>query len=183
MVTLESLSRESLQITSYLDAYLSSIASVIQGSNNADPFVLRAISASGNALQELALRTVTSLQWLVTLRRDTALYKADLKPQFMASLRHAPFLGASQLFDSDLIRQISAQQLELAKNEALTRAIRASSVQTFKKPAAVSAPRPQPNKRPAAAASSAPHQAKKPRFTPATSTAVNARSQHHKKHR
>ena len=127
IVTLEALSRESLLITSYLDAYLLAISSVMQGSDAPDPLVLRAISASGDDLQELALRTVTSLQSLVTLRRDTALYKANLKLEFMASLRHAPFLGASQLFYTELVRHVSAQQLELTKNEALTRAIRASS--------------------------------------------------------
>ena len=128
LVALETLARENLLILSSLDAFLAASSSVIGKNSSADPFLLRAMSASGNAIAELVHRTVASLQNLTIHRRDMALYGTGVRAPHLPKLRHAPFLARTTLFDPEVIRQVSEEEWESAKKEAFTKALRASSM-------------------------------------------------------
>ncbi len=125
--TLETINRENIAVLSYMDAYLAAVVSQVSNAAEADPFVIRTLSATANALAEVAQRSVASLHNIVLHRRDMALYGGHLKAENITKLRQAPFLATTSLFDNTLLKSISDQELEASKNAALVRVIRGAS--------------------------------------------------------
>ncbi len=128
LVVFETLGREINASLSYLDAFLAAISAAANKSQDPDPFTLRAIAASGNILAELAQRSTTIVQHSVIHRRDMFLNGCRLGAEHVANLRLAPYLGAQTLFEPSLLKRVSDEDMEQTKNEALARAIRASSM-------------------------------------------------------
>ena len=107
LALLQTLGRENLVILSYLDAFLATIASVINDREDTEPFLLRAISASVNNLAELTQRSVAIVQHTSIHRRDMALFGSHLSAQHMARLRQAPFLAETVLFHPTTLRVVT----------------------------------------------------------------------------
>ena len=84
LALLETLGRENLVILSYLDAFLAAIASAMNDREDTEPFLLRAISASGNTRAELTQRSVAIVHHASIHRRDMALFGLHLSAQQIA---------------------------------------------------------------------------------------------------
>ena len=162
LALLETLGRENLVILSYLDTFLAAIASAMSDIEDTEPFLLRAISASGSTLAELTQRSVAIVHHASIHRRDIALFGLHLSAQQIA-----PFLAETVLFDPTTLRAVTEEDIEKANNEALVRAI-CSSLQTPrhltpKRPAAVTK---SATKRPAQTAPSFPKVKKQKQAVP-----------------
>ena len=86
-------------------------------------FQLKAAMLAGNAVSHLAERQINMLQQLVTHRRDGAVARIDkangLSEKELVDLRHAPVLGASELFDPSLLESITEGIRERGRQSAL----------------------------------------------------------------
>ena len=75
LISLEIMQRESLSIYSYMDAaYVAAITSHLKGEEDANPYMLRGLSALANANSEIAKRSVASLHQIVLHRRKMSIW-------------------------------------------------------------------------------------------------------------
>ncbi len=127
LLAMESNQREMLCIQNYLDAFLTAASSVAKQQKDADPFLIRSITASANALAELVKRSINLLQQISIHRRDMALWGTTIKPSHIASLRHSPFLDSKSLFDKVTLHKVQEDFMEDQKNKVISRAAKAST--------------------------------------------------------
>ena len=127
LVQLETFQRENLTILSSMDAFVSSVASVLKDRPHKDPFLIRTLYGIGNGLAEIIKRSLASLQQVVLHRRDMSLWYSSLRSKHVASLRHAPVLGATLVFPPDLVREVSESRQEDIKSRALLKAATAGN--------------------------------------------------------
>ena len=126
MQQLEQLTRQSISIISYVEALFGSVFMSLQDEDfdqRERKFQLKAAMLAGNAVSHLAERQINMLQQLVTHRRDGAVARIDkangLSEKELVDLRHAPVLGASELFDPSLLESITEGIRERGRQSAL----------------------------------------------------------------
>ena len=73
LIHFETMQRESLAIHSYMNAYLTAVTADLKKDDEANPYVLRTLSALAKAVAEIARRSVVSLHQIVLHRRDMGL--------------------------------------------------------------------------------------------------------------
>ena len=127
LVQLETFQRENLTVLSSMDAFVSSVAGVLKERPHEDPFLIRTLYGIGNGLAEIIKRSLASLQQIVLHRRDMSLWYSSLRSKHVASLRHAPVLGATFVFPPDLVREVSESRQEDIKSKALFKAATAGT--------------------------------------------------------
>ena len=114
-------------VLSSMDAFVSSVVSVLKERPHEDPFLIRTLYGIGNGLAEIIKRSLASLQQVVLHRRDMSLWYSPLRSKHVASLRHAPVLSATLVFPPDLVREVSETRQEDIKSKALFKAVTAGT--------------------------------------------------------
>ena len=79
LIYLDTMQRESLAIHSYMNAYLMAVSADLKKDAEANPYVLRALSALANAVSEIARRSIASSLQVVLHRRDMGLWRSAIR--------------------------------------------------------------------------------------------------------
>ena len=116
--------RESRAIHSYMGAYLTAVTADLKKDDEANPYVLRALSALANAVSETVRRSIASLHQVVLHRLDMRLWILDSRSSAIGLLRHTPILGRSTLYRMELMNDISTELGEDDRHSAIAMAVR-----------------------------------------------------------
>ena len=90
-----------------------------------DPFFTRSLLEIGGGVADLSKVSMAQLHQIVTLRRDSALWKRtapSLAPKLVMDLRHAPFLGELSVFPKPLLDSVVDQRHADQKKSLLEKA-------------------------------------------------------------
>ena len=125
LVTLEGQARGALSVLSNLDALVTAAQNALQDMQVRDPFFTRSLLEIGGGVADLSKVSMAQLHQIVTLRRDSALWKRtapSLAPKLVMDLRHAPFLGETSVFSKPLLDSVVDQRHADQKKSLLEKA-------------------------------------------------------------
>ena len=135
LARLDTNARRTLAICNTFEGVLTALGNAYPEHKEAQPTIQRAVYLMASGLAGIVDASIKSIHQLSLHRRDASLHAQSLSPatrlknEHLAQLRHAPSLGAQQVFDPKVVTQISEEIRTMKKESFIDAAARSLALQ------------------------------------------------------